>query len=136
MTGTEGSWQAGKNHAKPGVYMPAHPSVGQVGLQEFYAGHAQERFQVLKSHRQGCCARGLLECRPGHQGMDSARTGCRRQQDLRARTVLVEKTLKGQEEALRLGLGHSAWLTSRRLPAPLPVPCVRRSLGTDCCAGR
>ena len=47
VTSTEGSWRAGKNGARPGVFMPAKPSAGQAGQQEFYAGHAEDHFQVL-----------------------------------------------------------------------------------------
>jgi len=43
----DGSWQAGKNGAKPGIFMPATPSVGQAGQQEYYSGHAEDHFQVL-----------------------------------------------------------------------------------------
>jgi hypothetical protein len=42
----EGSWQAGVNGAKPGIFMPAHPQVGQSYRQEFYKGHAEDRFRV------------------------------------------------------------------------------------------
>ena len=44
---TEGTWQAGRNGAKPGIYMPAHPTPGRSGRQEFYKGHAEDHFQVL-----------------------------------------------------------------------------------------
>jgi hypothetical protein len=47
VVSTEGSWQAGVNGARAGVFMPAHPRVGQTGLQEFYKGHAEDHFQVL-----------------------------------------------------------------------------------------
>ena len=30
--------------------MPAHPTVGQGGRQEFYKGHAQDQFRVLSLH--------------------------------------------------------------------------------------
>ena len=42
----EGSWQAGVNGAKPGIFMPAHPQVGQSFRQEYYKGHAEDRFRV------------------------------------------------------------------------------------------
>jgi hypothetical protein len=45
---TEGSWQAGVQGAHAGIFMPAHPSPGQTGLQEFYKGHAQDHFRVLR----------------------------------------------------------------------------------------
>jgi hypothetical protein len=44
---TEGSWQAGVDGARAGVFMPAHPHPGQSGLQEFYEGHAEDHFRVL-----------------------------------------------------------------------------------------
>jgi len=47
VTSTEGSWRAGKNGARPGVFMPAKPNAGQAGQQEFYAGHAEDHFQIL-----------------------------------------------------------------------------------------
>lgn len=47
VTSTEGTWRAGVDGAQPGIYMPAHPKVGQAGIQEFYKGHAEDHFQVL-----------------------------------------------------------------------------------------
>jgi hypothetical protein len=44
---TEGTWQAGHDGAKPGIYMPARPKVGQTGRQEYYKGHAEDHFRVL-----------------------------------------------------------------------------------------
>ena len=38
---------AGVDGAKPGIFMPAHPRVGQTGRQEFYKGHAEDHFKVL-----------------------------------------------------------------------------------------
>jgi hypothetical protein len=43
----EGSWQAGVNGAEPGIFMPAHPRVGQTFRQEYYAGHAEDHVQVV-----------------------------------------------------------------------------------------
>ena len=42
VTTTEGSWQAGRNGAKAGIFMPAHPTVGYTGRQEYYKGHAED----------------------------------------------------------------------------------------------
>jgi hypothetical protein len=50
VTSTEGTWQAGQNGAKPGIYMPAHPTLGRSGRQEFYKGHAEDHFRVLSLH--------------------------------------------------------------------------------------
>jgi hypothetical protein len=45
---TEGSWTAGVNGAKPGVFMYAEPKVGQSARQEFLKGQAEDHFQVLQ----------------------------------------------------------------------------------------
>jgi len=44
---TEGSWQAGRDGAQAGVYMPARPVPGRFGRQEFYKGQAEDHFEVL-----------------------------------------------------------------------------------------
>jgi hypothetical protein len=44
---TEGSWQAGIDGARAGIFMPAHPHAGQTGQQEYYKGHAEDHFRVL-----------------------------------------------------------------------------------------
>ncbi len=50
VTSTEGSWQAGRDGARAGIYMPAHPRVGQTGRQEYYRGQAEDHFRVLSLH--------------------------------------------------------------------------------------
>jgi len=47
VTSTEGTWRAGVNGARPGIYMTAHPRVGQSWEQEYYKGHAQDQFKVI-----------------------------------------------------------------------------------------
>ena len=47
VTTTEGSWQSGRNGARPGIFMPAHPRVGYAGRQEYYKGHAEDHFRVV-----------------------------------------------------------------------------------------
>jgi hypothetical protein len=42
----EGSWRAGVNGARAGIFMPAHPKVGFSARQEFYAGHAEDQFTI------------------------------------------------------------------------------------------
>jgi hypothetical protein len=44
---TEGTWQAGVDGAQAGIFMPAHPRVGQSARQEYYKGHAEDHFRVL-----------------------------------------------------------------------------------------
>src|SRR6266516_8143536 len=43
-----GSWRAGVNGAKPGIFMFARPRVGQSARQEYYKGQAEDHFQVLR----------------------------------------------------------------------------------------
>jgi len=47
VTSREGTWRAGVDGARPGIFMPAHPRVGQTGQPEFYRGHAQDHFRVV-----------------------------------------------------------------------------------------
>ncbi|HEY7595558.1 MAG TPA: hypothetical protein VH969_20570 [Actinophytocola sp.] len=44
---TEGTFHAGVDGAQPGVVMQARPEVGRVFRQEWYPGHAEDRFWVL-----------------------------------------------------------------------------------------
>lgn len=50
VTSTEGSWRAGADGAKPGIFMPAHPAVGRSYRQEYYEGHAEDRFRIVRLH--------------------------------------------------------------------------------------
>jgi hypothetical protein len=44
---TEGSWQSGVDGAEPGLFMPADPTVGAGGYQEYYKGQALDRYVVV-----------------------------------------------------------------------------------------
>jgi hypothetical protein len=44
---TEGSFQAGLNGARQGIFMPARPVAGTTYQQEFYKGHAEDHFKIL-----------------------------------------------------------------------------------------
>ncbi|HET6175251.1 MAG TPA: hypothetical protein VFD90_21785 [Gaiellales bacterium] len=44
---TSGTWMAGLDGAQPGIYMPAHPRIGQSGRQEYYKGQAEDHFKVI-----------------------------------------------------------------------------------------
>jgi len=48
VTSREGSWLAGVSGARPGVFMPAHPRVGRSFRQEYFRGHAEDRFRVMR----------------------------------------------------------------------------------------
>ena len=47
VTSREGTWHAGNDGARPGIFMPAHPRVGEHHFQERYAGHAEDQFRVV-----------------------------------------------------------------------------------------
>ena len=47
VTGTEGSWEAGVDGAKPGIVMPPAPAVGHRYRQEYYACKAEDEAEVL-----------------------------------------------------------------------------------------
>jgi len=47
VTSTEGSWQAGVDGARPGIFMPARPRVGASFRQEFLRGHAEDHFRII-----------------------------------------------------------------------------------------
>ena len=46
----EGTWRAGVRGARAGIFMPAHPHVGDGGWQEYDKGHAQDRYRILSRH--------------------------------------------------------------------------------------
>ena len=48
VTSREGTWRAGVDGAKPGIFMPAHPKVGQSFRQEYLKGHAEDHFEVIR----------------------------------------------------------------------------------------
>lgn len=50
VTSTEGTWHAGVNGARAGLFMPAHPRVGEHHRQEFLGGHAEDQFRVVSLH--------------------------------------------------------------------------------------
>jgi hypothetical protein len=47
VTSREGSWQSGAAGAKAGIFMTAHPKVGQSYRQEYYKGQAEDHFAVV-----------------------------------------------------------------------------------------
>ena len=48
-TSREGTWRAGIDGAKAGIFMPALPKVGQSFRQEYLKGHAEDHFAVLST---------------------------------------------------------------------------------------
>ncbi len=49
---TAGSWEAGVDGAQPGIAVPANPAPGLSYRQEYYAGQAEDRAQVLSLGEQ------------------------------------------------------------------------------------
>lgn len=47
VTSTEGSFLNGRKDAKGGIFMPAHPAVGQSFQQEAFKGQAEDHFRIL-----------------------------------------------------------------------------------------
>ena len=47
-----GSWEAGVDGAQPGIAMPADPQDGMAYRQEYYAGEAEDRAEVLSVEEQ------------------------------------------------------------------------------------
>lgn len=47
VTGTQGTWEASVNGAKPGIIMKANPVVGDTYRQEYYKGEAEDMATVL-----------------------------------------------------------------------------------------
>jgi hypothetical protein len=52
VVSTEGSFEAGVDGARAGIIMPAKPRPGQKYRQEFYAGHAEDRGQIVSLREQ------------------------------------------------------------------------------------
>jgi hypothetical protein len=52
VVSTEGSWEAGIDGAQPGVIVPADPTVGLAYRQEYLAGEAEDRAEVLSLSEQ------------------------------------------------------------------------------------
>jgi hypothetical protein len=50
VTSTNGSWLTGVGGARAGIFMPAHPFVGDAGRQEYLKGQAEDQFKVLSLH--------------------------------------------------------------------------------------
>lgn len=99
----EGSWQAGVNGAIAGILMPAHPKVGQSAEQEYYAGHAQDTFKILRFdirvHTPGADSRHAMlvqETTPLEPGVLDHKVY------VRGIGTVREQTVKGGDERLEL----------------------------------
>jgi hypothetical protein len=97
------SWEAGVDGAKPGIFMEAHPKVGDTYRQEFYVGHAEDIAHVTSLHANVTVPYGTF-----HHALET--TECTRLEpgviDLKdyARGVgeIVETTVRGGSSILKL----------------------------------
>jgi hypothetical protein len=48
VTNTDGTWRAGRNGGRSGIFMFAHPRVGQQAQQEYTRGQAADHFAVVR----------------------------------------------------------------------------------------
>jgi hypothetical protein len=65
VTSREGTWRAGLHGARPGIYMPARPRVGQTGQQEYYKGHAEDRSRIVRLTARQLETREWTRLEPG-----------------------------------------------------------------------
>jgi hypothetical protein len=86
---TEGSWQAGVDGAKAGIFMPGNPRPGQTGRQEFLKGHAEDHFKVLRRTRTTVLTKEWTPLEPGVIDHKYYRRGV---------GTVLEKTVKGGDE--------------------------------------
>ena len=144
VTSREGSWQAGVDGAKAGIYMPAEPKVGESFRQEFYAGHAEDHFRV--EDLAASVERSVHDLAGGaaDRGMDSARAGGDRPQVLRPRSRngqgaggqgrrRAERARERYRRPRELG-GSAIWL-SRGPPRGGSVAPVVMTTGAPCVRG-
>lgn len=90
---TEGTWHAGVDGAKPGIFMPAQPRVGQTFRQEYYKGHAEDHFRVIAVFENALLTQEWTPLEPG--AIDHKLY-------VRGAGTVVERAVKGGNELLEL----------------------------------
>jgi hypothetical protein len=65
VTSREGTWQAGADGARAGIFMPAHPKVGQSFRQEYLRGHAEDHFAVIHLSGRSLLTKEWTPLEPG-----------------------------------------------------------------------
>jgi hypothetical protein len=98
-----GTWRAGRDGARAGIFMPAHPHVGQTGIQEYLKGQAEDHFRIrglrARVRTPGASShRALLteEWTPLEPGVIDHKYY------VRGVGTVLEKTVKGGDELNRL----------------------------------
>jgi hypothetical protein len=100
----EGSWRSGRDGARAGIFMPAHPKVGQRFQQEHFAGHAEDKFEVLSLDASittpfAAYAGGVLETKEWTPLEPGVRD---RKYYVRGIGQVAERTVRGGDDDLRL----------------------------------
>jgi hypothetical protein len=90
VTSTEGTWRAGTDGARAGIFMPAHPRVGRTGLSEHYKGQAEDHWRVAE--RLGPNAILMEEWTPLEPGVLDHKLY------VRGTGTALERTVKGGDE--------------------------------------
>ena len=93
VTSTEGSWRAGRDGAKAGIVMPARPRVGQAFRQEYYKGHAEDHFRIIRITGRRLLTKEWTPLEPGVVD---------RKLYVRGIGMVREETIKGGDERARL----------------------------------
>ena len=93
VVSSEGTWQAGVHGARPGVFMPARPRVGQSFAQEHAKGVAEDHFRVVAVGATKLETREWTPLEPGvlDKKVYASGTG-----------TALEQTVKGGDEFLKL----------------------------------
>jgi hypothetical protein len=100
---TAGTFQAGKNGARQGIFMPGNPRIGASGQQEFSKGNAEDHFKILSLSAHisapGASSRHALltqETTPLEPGVLDHKTY------VRGVGTVLEATIQGGDERLEL----------------------------------
>ena len=88
-----GTWRAGVGGGRAGIFMPAHPRVGDRGWQEYDKGNAQDRYRILRVGRQTMLVQETTPLEPGVVDHKTYRRGV---------GTATEKTVHGGHEQYRL----------------------------------
>ncbi|KQY63900.1 hypothetical protein [Nocardioides sp. Root140] len=99
----EGSWETGVDGAQAGIVMPADPQPGDEYAQEFYAGEAEDRGQVLRvdgRHPQVPATYGALVVTRDTTPLEPKLV--ERKYYARGVGVVHEETVRGGRESVRL----------------------------------
>jgi hypothetical protein len=89
VTSREGSWRAGVDGAQAGIFMPAHPRVGQSFRQEYLKDHAEDHFAVIRLSGRKLVTKEWTPLEPGTLDHKGYRRGT---------GLVLEETVKGGNE--------------------------------------